>query len=93
MALYLNTNKPLENYKAVDSKEIFDTLNIGKVANYEEHLNKYNVINISFNAISEIGNTYDDYIKMIRDTMKKDIAEMYPIHVQSLRRRILENIQ
>ena len=130
MALYINTNKPLENYKnlyrskyfvdksllieklsevietsdkcicvtrprrfgkssvadmigayyskGVDSKEIFDTLNIGKVANYEEHLNKYNVISISFNAISEIGNTYDDYIKMIRDTMKKDIAEMYP---------------
>jgi hypothetical protein len=63
--------------KAVDSKEIFDTLNIGKASTYEEHLNKYNVINISFNAISENGNTYDDYIKMIRDTIKKDIAQKY----------------
>jgi hypothetical protein len=114
MAIYLNTNKPLENYKnlyrskyfvdkslfieklseiietsdkyicvtrprrfgkssvadmvgayyskAVDSKEIFDTLNIGEVSNYEKHLNKYNVINISFNTIAEIGNAYDDYI-------------------------------
>jgi hypothetical protein len=130
MAIYLNTNKPLENYKnlyrskyfvdkslfieklsevietsdkyicvtrprrfgkssvadmvgayyskAVDSKEIFDTLNIGKISNYEEHLNKYNVINISFNTIAEIGNAYDDYIKMIRDTIKKDIAQKYP---------------
>jgi len=64
--------------KAVDSKEIFNKLNISKSATYEKHLNKYNVINISFNAISEIGNTYDDYIKMIRDTVKKDIAEKYP---------------
>jgi len=63
--------------KAVDSKEIFDTLNISKIDNYKEHLNKYNVINISFNAISEIGNTYDDYIKMIRDTIKKDIVKKY----------------
>ncbi|GAA0075812.1 AAA family ATPase [Clostridium sp. CTA-5] len=64
--------------KAVDSKKIFDKLKISKVNSYEEHLNKYNVINISFNAISEIGNTYDDYIKMIRDTIKKDIVEKYP---------------
>jgi hypothetical protein len=132
MAIYLNTNKPLENYKnlfrskyfvdkslfieklsevietsdkyicvtrprrfgkssvadmvgayyskAVDSKEIFDTLNICEVSNYEEHLNKYNVINISFNTIAEIGNAYDDYIKMIRDTIKKDIAQKY-LHI------------
>jgi hypothetical protein len=129
MAIYLNTNKPLENYKrllntdyfvdksmiiektnkiintansyicitrprrfgkssvadmigayyskAVDSKEIFDNLNISKSTGYEEHLNKYNVINISFNEISEVGNTYKDYIKMIRDTIKKDIVEKY----------------
>ncbi|BCZ48990.1 hypothetical protein psyc5s11_50570 [Clostridium gelidum] len=64
--------------KAVDSKYIFDNLKISKTYNYEEHLNKYNVINISFNGISEIGNTYDDYIKMIRDTIKKDIVEKYP---------------
>jgi len=64
--------------KAADSKEIFNNLNISNVATYEEHLNKYNVINISFNTISENGNTYDDYIKMIRDTIKKDIVEMYP---------------
>ncbi|EFG90212.1 hypothetical protein CLCAR_0418 [Clostridium carboxidivorans P7] len=64
--------------KAVDSKEVFDNLNISNAATYMEHLNKYNVISISFNAISENGNTYDDYIKMIRDTIKKDIAQKYP---------------
>ena len=64
--------------KAVDSREIFDNLNIGKSKNYEKHLNKYNVINISFNEISEIGDTYDDYIKMIRETIQNDIVEKYP---------------
>lgn len=64
--------------KAVDSKKIFNKLNISKAPTYEKHLNKYNVINISFNAIPENGDTYDDYIKMIRDTIKNDIAEKYP---------------
>ncbi|MEG0309213.1 MAG: AAA family ATPase [Clostridium sp.] len=64
--------------KAVDSKFIFDSLKISKSNSYEDHLNKYNVINISFNEISEIGNTYEDYIKMIRETIKKDIVEKYP---------------
>ncbi|EHJ01156.1 AAA-ATPase-like protein [Clostridium sp. DL-VIII] len=134
MAIYLNTDKPFENYrelvneeyfvdksfmiklinekistknkyicitrprrfgkssiadmlgayysKAVDSKEIFNNLNISNAATYDEHLNKYNVINISFNTMSEVGNTYDDYIKMIRDTIKKDIAQKYP-HITS----------
>jgi len=63
--------------KAADSKELFDNLNISNASAYKEHLNKYNVINISFNVISENGNTYDDYIKMIRDTIKKDIVEKY----------------
>lgn len=114
LAIYLNTNKPLENYKrllnteyfvdksmimektnkiintansyicvtrprrfgkssvadmigayyskGIDSKYIFDSLNISKSVTYKEHLNKYNVIKISFNEISEIGNTYEDYI-------------------------------
>ncbi len=130
MAIYLNTNKPLENYKnlyrskyfvdksllieklsevietsdkyicvtrprrfgkssvadmvgayyskAVDSKEIFDTLNIGKTANYEEHLNKYNVISISFNKLSDRGNAYTDYIGMIKTSIINDIVEQYP---------------
>ena len=129
LSLYLNTNKPFENYKnlyrskyfvdksamieklsevietsdkyicvtrprrfgkssvtdmigayyskAINSREIFDELNISKTQDYEKHLNKFNVINISFNSISDYGNTYDDYIKMIRDTIKKDISSKY----------------
>jgi hypothetical protein len=130
MAIYLNTNKPLENYKnlyrskyfvdksliienlnqlietsdrylcitrprrfgkssiadmlgayyskAVDSKEIFDKLNISKASDYGEHLNKYNVIYISFNRLSDRGNTYEDYIERIKTNLKNDILEKYP---------------
>ena len=63
---------------AVDSKDIFDNLKISNSPSYSEHLNKYNVINISFNDLSERGNTYEDYIEMIRASITKDIVEKYP---------------
>jgi len=130
MSIYLNTNKPLENYKrllntdyfvdksniigktnkiintancyicitrprrfgkssvahmlggyyskAVDSKEIFDRLNISKFDCYEEDLNKYNVINISFNKIPEIGKSFDAYMDMIKTSLINDIKEAFP---------------
>ncbi len=130
LSIYLNTNRPLENYKrlintdyfvdksnmiekiskvintangyicitrprrfgkssvadmigayyskAIDSKEIFDKLNISKINSYEENLNKYNVINISFNNLSDLGNTYENYISRIRTNLKNDILEKYP---------------
>ncbi len=64
--------------KAVDSKELFNTLNISNCNSYTENLNKYNVITISFNEFSEIGKNYDNYIKMIRENLIRDIVERYP---------------
>lgn len=63
--------------KAVDSKNIFDKLKISKAYGYEDNLNKYNVISISFNRLSDVGNTYDDYINRIKINLKEDIKEMY----------------
>ncbi|WP_315675432.1 AAA family ATPase [Clostridium sp. 19966] len=130
MSIYLNTNKPFENYrelvneeyfvdkssmiallnqkiatkskyicvtrprrfgkssvadmigayysKAIDARKLFSHLNISKVLTYDEHINKHNVINISFNERSDKGNTYEAYMKMISDTIKKDISEKHP---------------
>ncbi|MGL5416019.1 MAG: AAA family ATPase [Clostridium sp.] len=130
MTIYLNTNKPLENYKkllnadyfvdkseiieklnrninttdgyicitrprrfgkssvvdmigayyskVVDSKEIFDKLNISKASSYEKHLNKYNVINISFNKIPDTVGNYSEYIESIRAGLTDDIKKFYP---------------
>lgn len=130
MTIYLNTNKPLENYKNlyrskyfvdksliieklndlintsdkyvcitrprrfgkssvahmlgayyskdINSKDIFDELKISEFDGYEEHLNKYNVINISFNTIPDKNKTYDEYIKLIREGIIDDIKTAYP---------------
>lgn len=64
--------------KAVDSEEIFNKLKISDVPKYKENLNKYNVIYISFNRLSDEGNTYDDYINRIKINLKNDIKEVYP---------------
>jgi hypothetical protein len=129
MAIYLNTNKPFENYrelvneeyfvdkssmitllnqkistknkyicvtrprrfgkssvvdmlgayysKAMDSKKIFDRLNISKSDDYEVHLNKYNVISISFNRIPDKNKSYEGYIDLIQSALIDDIKSMY----------------
>ena len=64
--------------KAVDSKEIFDKLKISNGKSYSENLNKHNVIFISFNELSDRGNTYEDYISRIKYNLKNDIAKKYP---------------
>ncbi|MBB6714108.1 AAA family ATPase [Clostridium gasigenes] len=130
MAIYLNTNKPLENYKElcrkeymvdksliieklnkvlgtsdkyicitrprrfgkssiadmigayytkdVDSKLIFENLKLSNSESYLEHLNNYNVISIAFNKLSDKGNTFSDYMEMIKTTIINDIVEKYP---------------
>ncbi|QAA32219.1 AAA family ATPase [Clostridium manihotivorum] len=64
--------------KAVDSKNYFNELKISKVNSYKEHLNKYNVINISFNTIPDKNETYDEYIGIIQNGIIDDIKTMYP---------------
>lgn len=64
--------------KDIDSKEIFDKLEISNRESYLENLNKYNVISISFNKLSDRGNTYGDYMKMIKASLTNDISEKYP---------------
>lgn len=64
--------------KDINSKDIFDELKISEFDGYEEHLNKYNVINISFNTIPDKNKTYDEYIKLIREGRIDDIKTAYP---------------
>lgn len=64
--------------KAYDSKSIFDKLAISQSKDYTVHLNHYNVINMCLNHLSDQGNTYNDYISLIKDSLKHDILESYP---------------
>ncbi len=64
--------------KAYPSDGIFHNLNIGKSEHYAEHLNQYNIISMSMNCIPEGGNTYADYMELIKGNIKDDIREAYP---------------
>ena len=61
-----------------NSKELFDSLKISSSRTYMDHLNKYNVINLCLNDLPEEGNTYDDYISLIKESIIDDIKELYP---------------
>lgn len=63
--------------KKIDSKEIFDNLKISSSKSYFKNLNRYNVISISLNKLSDRGNTYIDYIEMIKTSIINDIVEQY----------------
>lgn len=64
--------------KAYDTASMFDGLNISKSETYAAHLNRYNVIFLCLNRLSDKGSTYDDYISFIRNSIKRDIREAYP---------------
>ncbi|MGL4761942.1 MAG: AAA family ATPase [Sarcina sp.] len=65
--------------KAVDSKEIFNTLNISEREDYDKYLNKYNVVNITFNEIPDNMKTYEDYINNIINQLKKELRSLFDI--------------
>ena len=64
----------LETYysKNANSKEIFDKLNISKCNSYEKHLNKHNVIYITFNNNAGINDNYKDYMNYYTSRLTKD---------------------
>lgn len=64
--------------KAYDTAALFDRLIISKSQSYEDHLNQYNVIHLCLNCLSDRGNTYEDYISLIKKSLKCDISEAYP---------------
>ena len=63
--------------KAADSSQIFDTLKISQANGYREHLNKYNVISISFNEIPDNLKTYNQYINNITNQVKKEVISEF----------------
>lgn len=64
--------------KTCPSASIFDSLRIGKCSSYAAHLNQYNIIHLSLNCLPDSGNSYNDYIALIKGTITDDIEELYP---------------
>ena len=64
--------------KAYDTKALFDNLKISSSKSYKEHLNQYNVINLSLNNLPDQRESYADYIGLILTSIRNDIIEEYP---------------
>ena len=64
--------------KNADFKKLFDKLEISKSGSYSEHLNKHNVIYITFNSNASDSKTYLDYIEYYKIRLIRDIIEAYP---------------
>jgi len=64
--------------KNLDTKSIFDKLNIAEDPSYEKHLNKHNVIYMSFNTESNTFKTYDEYKNHFVSRLASDIHEYCP---------------
>lgn len=64
--------------KGQDSRAVFSDLLIGKEKETMDHVNKYNVIHISFNEMPRICKSYEQYISRIEKRLIADLREDYP---------------
>lgn len=62
-----------------DAKELFDNLYISTTESYEQHLNQYAVIHISFNDVTADCASYDSYISRIERKLIRDLKRAYPM--------------
>ena len=62
----------------LDMKDVFDKLNISECPSYEEHLNKHNVIYISFNTKAYKFETYSQYLEYFESKLLSDLIEFCP---------------
>ena len=63
--------------KGIDSRSIFEKLSIRKNSRFEKHLNKHNVIHISFNEVPKNCKTYEHYIGRIEQRLPKTVQKPY----------------
>ena len=64
--------------KNLDTNDVFDKLNVSKCDSYEEHLNKHNVIYLSFNTGSNGFSSYKEYKNYFVNGLINDIKNICP---------------
>ena len=64
--------------KGANSKNIFDKLNISKDPAYLDHINKHNVIFISFDKLPKDNCTYEEFINFYEKRLIYSITANYP---------------
>ena len=64
--------------KNLDARDIFNKLNISQNPSYLEHLNKHNVVFMSFNRGEDKYSTYDEYKAFFVNSLVEDLKEIVP---------------
>ena len=64
--------------KGKDSRAVFEKLKIGSCKKFEEHINRHNVIYISFNQMPDECTTYIQYISRIKKILRDDLKKAFP---------------
>ncbi|MCD8096889.1 MAG: ATP-binding protein [Lachnospiraceae bacterium] len=64
--------------RGVDSSKDFDFLKVSSFAWYKQHLNKHNVIHITFSELPDAPLSYEKYITRIRKRLMTDLRQAYP---------------
>ena len=59
--------------KGTDSKELFETLNIGSCSTFKEHLNKHNVIHLNIQDFLSTTNSIEEMLVKINRMILKDL--------------------
>ncbi len=64
--------------KGCDSKELFSDFSISKVPDFEDKLNKYNVIKIDLNSEYQNTEDKDNLIRIISEDIKREMKKEFP---------------
>ena len=64
--------------KGCDSKELFAPLKISQEADFEKHLNKYNVIQIDLNTFYKSSKNPENLIEQITLSINKELIKSFP---------------
>ncbi|MCD8119218.1 MAG: ATP-binding protein [Lachnospiraceae bacterium] len=64
--------------KGKDTGKLFQSLKIGGAAEYAQHLNRHNVVYISFNEMPDECASYAEYIARIKRRLTGDLKNVFP---------------
>lgn len=64
--------------KGKDSRALFEKLKVGTDKRFDAHINKHNVIYISFNQIPDECSGYGQYISRIKRILRDDLKKAFP---------------
>nr|WP_300657288.1 AAA family ATPase [uncultured Acetatifactor sp.] len=64
--------------RSAEGKDVFGSLKIAGSDNYQNHLNRHDIIYIDFSRMPRNCNSYEYYISRIQDGINKDLQEAFP---------------